>query len=355
MRNRLPAAVLVAASCLSTAACGGDATSSAASTPPGAAAPAASAPANNGSGYPVTVENCGKKYTFAKAPSRVVVMSGGSVAEVSSLLALGLGDRIVANAQKYGASDEPGRAEAIAALPTGGVKLNDAMDIPREAILGLRPDFVLSTYGGGFSADSGFATRDDLAGVGANTYVPRATCGGPGSVDGTQSIEDSYAVLRDLGRIFGVSDRAEQLVAASKKQIADVEAKVAGTPTPKVMLIIPGMTMGAAEFSSIGANGIWNDIMAKAGATNAFGGTTKELFADLSKEQVAAAQVDAVIIVDFMNPDPVGEAAKLFQRFPQWEAAKNNRFVVLSDSVYLGPNNATGVDRLARALHPERF
>ncbi|WTW99113.1 ABC transporter substrate-binding protein [Streptomycetaceae bacterium NBC_01309] len=354
--KRLLTAVLLTATCLGTGACGDDdKTSSAASESAASATGGGAEPANNGDAYPVTVENCGKKYTYDKAPSRVVVMNGGSVAEVSSLLALGQGDKIVANAQNYGASDEPGRAEAITALPSGGIKLNDAMDVPREAMLGLRPDFVISTYGGGFAADSGFATRDDLAGIGANSYVPRATCGGPGSVDGRQTIEDSYAMLRDLGRIFGVSDRADQLVAASQKQVADVAAKVAGTPAPKVMLIIPGMTMGASEFSSVGANGIWNDIIAKAGGVNAFGDSTKELFANLSKEQVAAAQVDAVIIVNWMNPDPAAEAAKLFAQFPQWEAAKNKRFVVLSDSVYLGPGNATAVDKLARVIHPDRF
>lgn len=349
-RKRSLTAAMLAVACLGLSACGSDG----GGTKP-VAADAGTGPVGR-TAYPLTIENCGKTYTYTKPPSRVVVMSGGSVAEVSSLLALGLGDRIVANAQSYGASDEPGRAEAIAALPTGGVKKNEMMDIPREAMLAQRPDFVMSTYGGGFAADSGFATRDDLAAVGANTYVPRATCGGPGSVDGTQTIEDSYAVLRDLGRIFDVGDRAEQLIAASRKQIGEVASKVSGQQSrPKVMLIIPGMNMGSAEFSSIGANGIWNDIIGKAGGVNAFDGTTKELFANLSKERVAAAQVDAVIIVDYLNPDPAADAAKLFARFPQWEAAENNTFVVLSDSVYLGPNNATGVDRLARLLHPQAF
>src|SRR5207248_881627 len=53
--------------------------------------------------YPVSLENCGKTYTFTEAPKRVVVMNGGSVGEVSSLLALGVADRVVANAQSYGA------------------------------------------------------------------------------------------------------------------------------------------------------------------------------------------------------------------------------------------------------------
>jgi len=351
-KRTLTAMALVVA-CLGASACGDDDKKSA--TAPSAAT-SASAATTGRTTYPLTLENCGKNYTYKQAPSRVVVMNGGSVGEVSSLLALGLGDRIVANAQSYGASDEAGRAETIAALPTGDIKKNEMMDIPREAMLAQRPDFVLSTYGGGFASESGFATRDDLAAVGANTYVPRATCGGPGSIAGTQTIEDSYALLRDLGRIFDVGDRAEQLIAASRKQIAAVTAKVQATqPAPKVMLIIPGMAMGASEFSSIGAKGIWNDIITKAGGVNPFAAGTEALFANLSKEQVAAAQVDAIVIVNYMSPDPAADATKLFEQFPQWEASKNKRFVVLSDSVYLGPNNATAVDRLARLLHPQGF
>ncbi|MYV99815.1 ABC transporter substrate-binding protein [Streptomyces sp. SID3343] len=324
-------------------------------SPANNAAPTPQTPASGPTTYPLTVENCGKQYTYPKAPSRVVVMNGGSVAEVTSLLALGLGDRVVANTQDYGASDEPGRAEAIAALPNGGIKLNEMMDIPRESMLGLRPDFVISTYGGGFDSASGFATRADLTAIGANSYVPRATCGGPGSIDGTQTIEDSYALLRDLGRIFDVTDRAEKLIAESRQKIAVTVTKVAGRPAPRVMLIIPGMTMGTSDFTSIGANGIWNDIIHQAGGTNAFAGTTKEIFANLSKEQVAAAKVDAVIVVQYQDPNPQAAADKLFARFPQWEASRNKRYVVLSDSAYLGPDNATAVDRTARMLHPDAF
>jgi iron complex transport system substrate-binding protein len=305
-------------------------------------------------GYPVTITNCGQKYTYDKAPSRVVVMNGGSVAEVSALLELGLGDKILANAQSYGASEVAGRADAIAKLPTGGIELNDMMDVPREAMIGLAPDFVISTYNGGFRAEAGFATRDDLASVGANTYSPASSCGEVGTVSGKPSIEDSYALLRDLGKIFGVSEKADQVIADSKARIAKVADKVAKLPKQKTMLIIPGMAMGG-EFSSVGGNGIWNDIMAKAGAANAFDGATEDLFANLSREQVAKADIDALIIVNYMSKDPEADAKALFDQFPQWDAAKNNRFVVLSDTVYLSPNNEIAVEKLAEAVHPEAF
>ena len=151
MAMKRPAAALAAARCLLTAACGssservGDESGHLAGDPTTVAEAAAGR-----TDYPVTLENCGRKETFQKAPSRVVVMSGASVAEVSTLLALGLGDRIVANQQSYGMSEVPGRAAAIKALPTGGVTVNEACDMPREAMLGLRPDLVLSVTGYGF-------------------------------------------------------------------------------------------------------------------------------------------------------------------------------------------------------------
>lgn len=305
-------------------------------------------------GYPVTITNCGKEYTYTQAPSRVVVMNGGSVAEVSALLELGLGDKIVANAQSYGASEVSGRVDAIAALPTGDIKLNDMMDIPREAMIGLAPDFVISTYDGGFRAEAGFATREDLAAVGANTYAPASSCGEVGTVTGQPSIEDSYQLLRDLGKIFGVSDKAEKIITESTAKIDAIEAKVAKLPKKKAMLIIPGMAMGS-EFSSVGGTGIWNDIMAKAGVTNVFADATDEMFANPSREQVAKADVEVLVLVNYMSPDSDADAAKLFDQFPQWDAAKNKDYVVLSDSIYLGPSNDIAVEEIAEVAHEEAF
>lgn len=342
MKLKHIAAAAAAAVCVVATAC---------TTTPTSADPTSGAPK---AGYPVTITNCGKDYTYTQAPSRVVVMNGGSVAEVSMLLELGLGDRIVANAQNYGASEVPGRVDAIAALPTGDIELNDMMDIPREAMIGLTPDFVISTYDGGFRAEAGFATREDLAAIGANTYAPATSCGDVGTVSGTPSIEDSYTMLRDLGRIFGVGEKAEKIISDTEERIAEVEAKVANLPKKKAMLIIPGMAMGA-EFSSVGGNGIWNDIMAKAGVENVFAGATDDLFANLSREQVAKADVEALVVVNYMSPDSDADAAKLFSEFPQWDAAKEGTYVVLSDSIYLGPSNAVAVERIARAVHPEVF
>ncbi|MFS8198125.1 ABC transporter substrate-binding protein [Streptomyces sp. CWNU-52B] len=345
MSKKRPVAVALAgALCLVTAACA-DSTGTT-----GAAGDASAAAAK--SGYPVTVENCGATEKFTKAPGRVVVMNGASVAEVSTLLALGLGDSIVANQQSYGRSEVPGRAEAIKALPDGGVELNDAYDVPREAMIGLRPDLVLSTTAYGFDGKNGFATREQLKEVGAATYVSPQGCDQDTS---KMTVEDSYTLLRDMGRIFGKDDRAEQLIAASKKRIADVTAKVKGEKRPEVMVLFSNMTMGGNDFSSVVAKGIYNDILAKAGGTNAFESASRTSFADLSKEKVAATDVDALVVIGYNDPNPAAYARKLLKEFPQWPAAKNNTYVAVSDSMYLGPSNDLAVEKIAEMLHPDTF
>lgn len=347
MSKKRPVAVALAgALCLVTTACADSSTDQGATTGGKASAAAAR------SGYPVTLENCGASEKFTKEPSRVVVMNGASVAEVSTLLSLGVGDRVVANQQSYGMSEVAGRAKAIKALPTGNVKLNDAYDIPREAMIGLRPDLVLSTTSYGFDEKNGFATRDQLKQVGAGTYISPQGCDQDTS---KMTIADSYTLLRDMGKIFNVGDRAEKLIAASEKNIADVSAKVKGEKQPKVMILFSNMAMGGNDFSSVVAKGIYNDILTKAGGSNAFASASKTSFADLSKEKVAATDVDALVVIGYNDPNPAAYAKKLLKEFPQWPAAKNNKYVALSDSMYLGPSNDLAVEKVARMLHPDKF
>ncbi|MFJ9963514.1 ABC transporter substrate-binding protein [Streptomyces avermitilis] len=344
-KKRPVAIVLAGALCLVTAACADSSTDKG-----GGSGDKASAAATK-SGYPVTLENCGMSEKITKEPSRVVVMNGASVAEVSTLLALGVQDKIVANQQSYGMSEVAGRADAIKALPKGDVKLNDAYDIPREAMIGLRPDLVLSTTSYGFDEKNGFATREQLKQAGANTYVSPQGC----DQDTTKmTVADSYTLLRDLGKIFGKSAQAEKIVAGSEKRIADISAKVKGEKQPKVMVLFSNMAMGGNDFSSVVAKGIYNDILAKAGGANAFENASKTSFADLSKEKVATTDVDALVVIGYNDPNPAAYAKKLLKEFPQWPAAKNNTYVALSDSMYLGPSNDVAVEKIAEMLHPDK-
>lgn len=304
-----------------------------------------------GAPFPVTISNCGTEQTFERAPERVVLMNGGSVAEVSTMIALGVEDAIVANAQNYGASDIPGQADQITALPTGDITLNNMMDIPREAMLSLEPDFVSSVYAGGFDAANGYATREELAEVGAATYVPSSACGETGMMGEPQTLQDSYELILDYGKIFGVSQKAEELIAESKQAIADIESRHDDSDTHNVMVVFPGM--GADDFSSIGGAGIWNDLLSKAGATNPFDDGSGQMFVTVSKEKLASTDVDALVVVNYMNPDPEKTGQAILDQFPSWTATQEGNLVVLSDSIYLGPDNHIAVEKISGVFHGE--
>jgi iron complex transport system substrate-binding protein len=86
---------------------------------PGSPPPSATAKATT---YPLTIDNCGRKVTFEMAPSRVLLLNGASVGEVESFITLGIQDRIVANSQSYGVSDDPSMVDKVKAVPTNSVR-----------------------------------------------------------------------------------------------------------------------------------------------------------------------------------------------------------------------------------------
>ncbi len=309
-------------------------------------------------GYPVKVVNCGRDLLLGKAPERVVVMNTQSVAEVSTVLELGAGKQIFVNAQDFGVSDVPGRAAAIKALPKGTYKPNDLQDIPRAALLAMKPDLVLSNTDAGFAPGLGFATRDELVKAGANTYTPSKNCVGPAEAGGVQTmtIDDSYELLNDLGMLFAASERADRLIAESKARIAAVQAKVKGRPAKRVLLALPSYGKGSnGDFAYVGAHGIWNDIIAKAGGVNPFDDPKGAETLIPKREQLAKAKIDAVVFVNYRNPNPAKTVNGIFLAYRTWEATRKERYIVLSDSIYLGPSNHIAVERIAKMLHPEAF
>ncbi|MCB8793970.1 hypothetical protein LJD39_25955, partial [Escherichia coli] len=53
--------------------------------------------------------------------------------------------------------------------------------------------------------------------------------------------------------------------------------------------------------------------------------------------------------------DLAAEAGEIFAAYPQGSAAKNNRYVTLADSAYLGPQNAIAIEKIAKVAHPDAF
>lgn len=357
-RCRLTA--LVVAAGLVLAACGSDDDPADTAAPADTTGGSTTESAGPRTKYPLTIDNCGHEATFERAPEKALLLYGASVAEVETMIALGLEDRIVANAQTYGVSDVKGMVEKIAALPTGGMKLNDSFEVPKEQVLALEPDVVISTWSGGFSGDVGMATRDELAEAGINSYVTPSNCAN-GKTDPTaeeeaayesQSYEDSFDLIRELGVIFDVQGKAEKVIAAAKARIDAIQKPSAGEPL-KVLVAYPsmGMMMGS-DVPSVFAGPLMDSVIEAAGGVNSFDGfKTFNDSMSINAEALSAADVDVLVIGLYLpDDDPDTFAEALFAQYPQWAASKNKAYTVVSDSVYLGPFNDIGIQKIADAI-----
>jgi iron complex transport system substrate-binding protein len=335
-----------------TAACG--------SSADGASSTVPSTPAKTS--YPLTISNCGQKVTFKEPPKRVLILNGTSVAEVESFIALGLQRHVLANAQSYGVSDDPSMLAAIKALPTGGLKQNKSFEVPAEQVLAAKPDLVVSYWSGGFDPRKGLATREQLAAAGINTLVNPVNCafGKPEASPAEKrayagvSIESSHEFLRLLGQVFDVQHKAAQVAGDLRRRVDAVRARTAGRPPKKVLIAYPGMSMmNANGLPAVWTGRVADQILRAAGGVNSFEGRSYDDISTINKEQLAAAQVDVLVVGAFKpTEDPAAQARQLFAQYPQWQASKTRTYTTIADGVFLGPLNALAAEKLAKVVQP---
>ena len=337
--------VLVAGAAL--AACGSDD----ASEPAGGD----SAPAD---GYPVTVENCGRTLTLDAAPSRVLL---NYHPEAEIFVGLGLADLAIGRAGYEGAlSTPPILKEQAADLAKIPVVTDNNYPPLKEQLLTMRPDFMLGygifDVGGDTEGVPGLATMEQLEAAGVTTYLVTCPDGvdDPGGGYGLDTLDATYRSILDIGRIFGVSERAEKRVADMKAQIASVQARVASDP---LKVFVYGGGTGPVQVG--GGKGIISELLQAAGAENVF--ADEGQYFEASLESVAARPADAfMIFADYEEAtkrlDAAEETAFLFGAFPNMPASKNQR-VAVTDYVYTAPGwrIADTAEDLARQLHPAAF
>ncbi|GEE00605.1 iron transporter [Gordonia spumicola] len=316
-------------------------------------------------GYPVTVQNCGFTEKFVGAPERVMILSGASVGEAETMIELDLGSAVLANAQKYGVSDIPGMVEKVAALPTDGLKLNDSADITAEQILARRPDLVISTWSGGFDPKYGGVTRENLAAAGIRTLVNPVNCAYGKAADvtpeetkayETASVESSFDFVRLLGAVFGVPDKAKEVVDALKQKLETTADMVSAQhPRKKMLLAFPDMSaMNSNGLPAVMSGGIYDAVIRSAGGEPTFADGGPSFTSGLSAEQLASADVDVLVLGKFRpETDLSAEAQRLFAAYPQWSASKTKTYVAVSDGAYIGPANAYAVEKIAAAAYPD--
>ncbi|MCG7523046.1 ABC transporter substrate-binding protein [Streptomyces sp. OfavH-34-F] len=326
---RLAAAVTALSAVLLTAGCGSsDAT---------ADSPRESA--STAKGFPVTIDNCGVRTTYAKAPSRAVTIHQHP-AEL--MLSLGLKDRMAGTSYPDSAV-LPALRKDFASIP----QLSKAAP-SFEKVLDTDTDFVYGGYASAFAEKEG-RSRKAFRDAGIDTYLNRENCAGKKGV----TMEDTYAEIRTIGKIFGVPDRASALVSELRTRVDKASAAVKDARDVSVFVYDSG---DKSAFTA-GGKGLGNELINLAGGRNVFS-DLDDVFGDASWEQVVDRKPEVIAIYDYTG-STVAQKKKFLLSQPALAnvpAIKNRRFVVLPlTDTLVGVRSADAVGDLARGLHPDSF
>jgi iron complex transport system substrate-binding protein len=302
---------------------------------------------SSGAYQPVTVQSCGQTLTFTKPPTRVI-----STWQMTTdiLLDLGLGDRIVGVYAKPLYQPEPlFQAQYARLYDLGG---NTVQQPSKELALSTHPDFVFSAYPSvDFSA--GLATQDQFKAQGAQIYGMSGECSG----DSTHvRVTSTYDDILNIGRIFGVQTRAQQVVNTMKQHVESVQKRVASLPPTKVIALQNILTPQAAAPVTVIGGGISTDMLRLAGGTNLFG-TQNQTYPSITQEFFAVQKPEAYVVINYIgSSNPSAFSSYLFSTYPNNPASKQHRAIDIDgDQWYEGIFFPDTVEKLARFFHPEAF
>nr|WP_125775386.1 putative F420-0 ABC transporter substrate-binding protein [Antribacter gilvus] len=298
----------------------------------------ATAPAS-ATGYPLTVDSCGFQTTFEKAPERVVTIKSSTT---EMLLALGLGDRIVASAFLDGPVPES-LADAAAEAPAVAEPLSD--EAPgAEAVLELEPDLVYAGWESNLTAETA-GDRETLAGLGVATFVSPAACKEPGYMPDPLSFADVFSEIGQVGAIFDAADAAEDLIAEQRATLEAVTPDErgltalwysSGTDNPYV-----GAGIGAPQMilDAVGLENVAADV--------------HDTWTSYSWEKAVEADPDVIVLVDaaWNTADSKIERLEGNPATAEMTAVREGRYLVLPfPASEAGVRNVDAVVDLAAQL-----
>lgn len=241
---------------------------------------------------PVVIENLStdnKKttFTYQRPPKRVIAVWQNSI---ETLLALGVGDRIVA---AMGLPDRKYLREEYRAqydkIHYTGLELLDL-----ETIMMMEPDFILGWY----STFQGKSLRstDFWQHRGVNTYIATSSAPAPMEfnsqmqpIRGRHRLQEEMDYIRDLGRIFDRSVKAEELVGEMQREIQVAQEQTAHlSKRPRALI----MEFLGKEISVYGERTLAGNML------QSLGGELLEPDVDrMSLEQIVDLNPDVIFLV----------------------------------------------------------
>jgi iron complex transport system substrate-binding protein len=293
--------------------------------------------------FPVTVQSCNREVTFEAAPQAAI---SNDVNLTEMMLALGLTDHMVGYTGVSGwkTLDETLRA-GVAELPELSAQYPS-----REVLIGAGADFFFAGWNYGMRV-GGEVTPETLAPYGIAVYELTESC--IHIMDKPKiSMEDMYNDLLNLGRIFGVEDRATALVEGYRAELAAYLATLAPLETPPRVFVYDS---GEDAVFTAGRYAMPTAIIEAAGGVNIMDDLEKS-WAEIGWEAVIERNPEVIIIVNYGDVTAEQKIAFLEGNpaFANIPAVMNDRYVVLQYvEATPGPRNIAAVRKVAEALRAE--
>jgi iron complex transport system substrate-binding protein len=278
--------------------------------------------------------------TFDAPPERAV---SNDVNLTEMMLVLGLADRMVGYTGISGWNKlDPEIREGVEALPELSEKYPS-----KEVLIGADADFYFAGWNYGMRV-GGEVTPETLAPFGIQVYELTESCTHIMEKD-RASLEDMYADLLNLGRIFGVEDRAEVLVEGYRGEVAAIGADLEVSDPPRVFVYDSGED---SPFTA-GRYAMPTALIEAAGGVNVMEDFEKS-WGTVTWEAVVEADPEVIVIVNY--GDVTAEQKRAFMMsnpaFADLPAVRDDRFVTLEYvEATPGPRNIRAIETLARALH----
>jgi iron complex transport system substrate-binding protein len=166
------------------------------------------------------------------------------------------------------------------------------------------------------------------------------------------SYDDVRNNVRTLAKATGSEPQAKAWLSEMDKRIAEVQQRVANRPKPRVLYYnLSGSTSGPGS--------MMDETINLAGGRNVIGETGLESYVQISPEMAISLQPDVILVSDWAAKGDK-TAKQILQKDPAWKdvPAIINQRVYSVRGAWLtsgSPYRVTGVEAIARLLHPQVF
>lgn len=257
------------------------------------------------------IDDLNNEFTFVNPPQKVISLAP-NLTEI--IFKLGLGAKIVGNTTLC---NYPDSAKTIK-------NVGDLLTVDLEKVISLNPDLIFITVEGNSKSD-----YDNLIDLGFTVFVSN-----PRNFNGIKK------TVRDIGRIFQVKNKSENLIKDWEKRLKIVKGNIKTENKKSVLFLI-----SINPIFTVGKNSFINEIINSAGLNN-IADDLELNYPMFNREEVIKRNPDYIIL---MNDN--ADLSRLTEIYPEWKilkAIKNKNIFTVNADIFSrpGPRIVEAVEQL---------